>query len=50
VAGLRKSGIPEGTEMPAPVRATAPSADRNISASVAASREGARAPAGVTSP
>ena len=35
--GVRKSGIPDGTEIPAPVRTTARSAWRSSSASRAAS-------------
>ena len=35
--GVRKSGIPEGTEIPAPVRATTESASRISSASSVAS-------------
>ena len=33
VPGVRKSGIPDGTEMPAPVKATTESASRISSAS-----------------
>ena len=40
VPGERKSGIPDGTEMPAPVSATTESASRTSSASRAISREG----------
>ncbi len=36
VPGERKSGIPEGTEMPAPVRASTRSAEPSSSASRAA--------------
>src|SRR5215204_6502412 len=36
VCGVRKSGIPDGTEIPAPVSATARSAERSSSASRAA--------------
>src|SRR5918998_1231529 len=38
VPGVRKSGIPEGTEIPAPVRATTEPAARISSASAAAER------------
>src|ERR1700712_3098361 len=40
VPGVRKSGIPEGTEIPAPVSATAEPAERTSSARRATPREG----------
>src|SRR5688500_3540228 len=46
VPGLRKSGIPDGTDTPAPVSATARSESRMSSASAVAC--GDRTPAGVT--
>jgi hypothetical protein len=50
VCGLRKSGIPDGTEIPAPVSATTDPAERISSASRSAPLTSVSRPTPVTSP